>query len=214
MVNAATDWEAVQELYRVGVASLRAIAAEHNCTEGAIRKRAKKESWPRDLKAKVKAKAEELVRKSEVRKTVRTGEVVTEAMQISVAATVQADIIIKHRQDIPAARSLVSKMFKELELQADGIDLLQQLGELMRSEDEQGKDRLNDLYHKVISLSGRSGTLKSLVDSLKTMIGLEREAFNLNDATPEEEARTDASRYTDAERAVKLSYLLSMVPPK
>ncbi len=84
----------------------------------------------------------------------------------------------------------------------------------MRSEDEQGKDRLNDLYHKVISLSGRSGTLKSLVDSLKTMIGLEREAFNLNDATPEEEARTDASRYTDAERAVKLSYLLSMVPPK
>lgn len=48
MTAQPTDWEAVQELYRVGVASLRAIAAQHNCTEGAIRKRAKKESWPRD----------------------------------------------------------------------------------------------------------------------------------------------------------------------
>lgn len=47
MTEIATDWEAVQELYRVGVASLRAIAAEHNCTEGAIRKRAKKDGWTR-----------------------------------------------------------------------------------------------------------------------------------------------------------------------
>ena len=47
MPDTATDWEAVQELYRVGVASLRAIAAQHGCTEGAIRKRAKKDGWTR-----------------------------------------------------------------------------------------------------------------------------------------------------------------------
>lgn len=201
-----TDWEKVQELYRVGVVSLRNIAADNYCTEGAIRKRAKKESWPRDLKAKVKAKAEELVRKSEVRKTVRKGQAVTEAMQITVAATLQADIIIKHRTDIPAARGLVSKMFKELELQTDGIELLQELGELMRAENEQGQDRRNDLYNKVISLQGRSGTLKSLVDSLKVMIHLEREAFGLDDEAKDDDM--SAPTMSDAELAVRLASLL------
>jgi len=209
-VPSSTDWEAVQELYRVGVASLRAIAAKHNCTEGAIRKRAKKESWPRDLKAKVKAKAEELVRKSEVRKTVRKGQTVTETMQISAAATLQADIILSHRQDIPAARKLVSKLFNELELQTDGIELLHELGEIMREPNESGQDKRNDLYNKVISLSGRSTTLKTLVDSLKVMIALEREAFSIDDGKEDAEAQA-AGRYTDAERAVKLAYLMSQV---
>lgn len=208
MNEASTDWEAVQELYRVGVASLRAIAAEHNCTEGAIRKRAKKESWPRDLKAKVRAKAEELVRKIEVRKTVRKGQAVTETMQITAAATLQADIVLKHRQDIPAARSLVSKMFAELELQTDSLELLQELGEIMRSENENGQDKRNDLYNKVLSLSGRSATLKSLVDSLKVMIALEREAFGLNEGQ-EEDAGKAARAMTDAERAVRLAALLA-----
>ena len=208
MSDSATDWEAVQELYRVGVASLRAIAAEHNCTEGAIRKRAKKESWPRDLKAKVRAKAEELVRKIEVRKTVRKGQAVTETMQITAAATLQADIVLKHRQDIPAARSLVSKLFAELELQTDSLELLQELGEIMRSENENGQDKRNDLYNKVLSLSGRSATLKSLVDSLKVMIALEREAFGLNEGQ-EEDAGKAARAMTDAERAVRMAAMLS-----
>lgn len=190
-IGTPTDWEEVQELYRVGVASLRSIAAQHNCTEGAIRKRAKKESWPRDLKAKVRAKAEELVRKSEVRKTVRKGQEFTEAMQVTAAATLQADIILSHRHDIPAARKLVSKLFTELELQTDGIELLRELGEIMRSEDKSGQDKRNDLYNKVISLSGRSTTLKSLVDSLKVMIALEREAFGLADAEPETPTETE-----------------------
>lgn len=200
-----TDWEAVQELYRVGVASLRAIAAQHNCTEGAIRKRAKKESWPRDLKAKVKAKAEELVRKSEVRKTVRKGQAVTETMQIAAAATLQADIILSHRQDIPAARKLVSKLFKELELTTDSIELLHELGEIMRMPNESGQDKQNDLYKKVISLSGRSTTLKTLVDSLKVMIALEREAFGLDDDKGRDDTEPTMS---DAELAVRIASLM------
>lgn len=181
-VSQTTDWEVVEGLYRVGFPALRTIASKHGCTEGAIRKRAKKESWARDLKAKVQAKAEELVRKNEVRKTVRNECEVTEALQISVAATMQADIIIGHRRDIPAVRRLTSKMFIELELQTDGIDLLKDLGKLMRKDNESGQDKRNDLYNKVIALAGRSATLKSLVDSLKVLVALEREAFGLDDA--------------------------------
>lgn len=47
-----------------------------------------------------------MVRKNEVRKTVRTDSEVTESMQIAAAATLQANIIIGHLRDTPDARGL------------------------------------------------------------------------------------------------------------
>jgi hypothetical protein len=45
----AVDWLAVEADYRPNKLSLRAIGEKHGCTEGAIRKRAKKEGWVRDF---------------------------------------------------------------------------------------------------------------------------------------------------------------------
>jgi uncharacterized protein YjcR len=69
---AKPDWEAIETAYRAGMMSLREIAAQHGISEGAIRKRAKRDDWSRDLAAKVKERADDLVRKAEVRKQVRT----------------------------------------------------------------------------------------------------------------------------------------------
>lgn len=44
----APDWLAIEGEYRAGVKSVNAIAADHEISEGAIRKRAKKEGWGRD----------------------------------------------------------------------------------------------------------------------------------------------------------------------
>ncbi len=65
------DWEAIETAYRAGVMSLREIASQHGISEGAIRKRAKRDDWSRDLNAKIQQKADDLVRKREVRRTVR-----------------------------------------------------------------------------------------------------------------------------------------------
>lgn len=51
------DWDRIEVDYRAGMKTLREIADEHNITEGAIRKRAKRDGWERDLAAKVRAKA-------------------------------------------------------------------------------------------------------------------------------------------------------------
>jgi len=59
--------------------------------------------------------------------------------------------------------------------------MLEQLGELLRSEDDKGQDKLNDLYHKVISLPGRAKTMKDLGESLRVLVTLERQAFGLDD---------------------------------
>lgn len=177
------DWERIEAQFRAGSMSLREIAGEHGITEGAIRKRAKREGWARDLAAKVKAKADQLVRSELVRSEVRS-ESPTEKQEVEVEAQVQARIRIAHRTDISRSRRLVMELLEELELQTGNRELLRQLGELMFKPDEKGIDKLNEAYHKAITLGSRTSTMKALAESLKGLVSLEREAYGLA-ATPD-----------------------------
>ena len=75
---------------------------------------------------------------------------------------------------------------EELESITDNRDLFEQLGELMREPDDNGQDKRNDLYHKVIELQGRVKMTKELSETLKTLMGMECQAFGLTDQVGEE----------------------------
>lgn len=179
----APDWERIELDYRAGVRSLREIAAEHTLSEGAIRKRAKRDGWVRDLSAKIQAKADELVRKEAVRSEVRTEKAVSERETIEANAQAVATVKLAHRKDIQRARGITMRLLEELEYQtgAENVCLLEQMGELLRSDDDKGQDKLNDLYRKIISLPGRAKTMKDLGESLRVLVALERQAFGLDD---------------------------------
>lgn len=61
MEEQTTDWKLVEKDYRAGIRPLRDIAADNGISEGAIRKRAKKNEWSRDLTDRIRAKAREKV---------------------------------------------------------------------------------------------------------------------------------------------------------
>ncbi|EAW1754175.1 hypothetical protein B1Q85_004255 [Salmonella enterica subsp. enterica serovar Plymouth] len=176
---AKPDWEAIETAYRAGVMSLREIASHHGISEGAIRKRAKRDDWSRDLNARIQQKADDLVRKQEVRKTVRTKTELTERVLIEATAEVIASVRMEHRGDIRRARELTNTLFDELGAQCADVVALEQLGDIMFDPDDKGRDRLNETYQKAISLPSRVKSLKDLSDSLKTLIGLEREAWSI-----------------------------------
>lgn len=182
--KSGADWERIELDYRAGVKSLREIASEHGITEGAIRKRAKKpgEEWERDLAGKIQAKADELVRRDAVRSEVRANQAASEKAVVDANAQAIADIRLAHRHDIRRARTLTNALLSELEQQTDPdtLAMLRELGELLRREDDNGQDRRNDLYQKVISLSERSKTMKTLADSLRVMVDMERTAFGMD----------------------------------
>lgn len=92
----------------------------------------------------------------------------------------QARIRISHRKDISRNRDLLRKLVDELEQQTDNMELLRQLGEIMYTPDEKGRDKLNEGCQAVISLPERTKTMKALGETLKVLIGLEREAFGLD----------------------------------
>ncbi|MCK6654587.1 hypothetical protein L8R07_19300 [Enterobacter roggenkampii] len=178
---AKPDWEAIESAYRAGVLSVRELAGKYGISHQAISKRAKKDGWERDLKAKVQAKADALVAKREVARQVATESTISERQLIEATAEVIATVRMEHRSDIRRARTLTNSLLEELESECSDVDALNQLGELLRREDDKGMDKLNDLYHKIISLPGRVKAMKDLADSLKNLIALERQAYSLDD---------------------------------
>lgn len=178
---AKPDWEAIESAYRAGVMSLREIASQHGISEGAIRKRAKRDEWSRDLNAKVKERADDLVRKAEVRKQVRSETVLSERVLIEATAEVIATVRIEHRGDIRRARNLANALFDELEAECADVEALRKLGELMLDLDDNGRDRLNELYHSIISMPERVKSMKALSETLKNLIGLERQAYSMDE---------------------------------
>ena len=181
------DWERIENEYRAGLLSIREIAATQGVTDTAIRKRARRDGWERDLEPKIKAKADALVRTAEVRTQVRTDNALSERELVEANAEVIANVRLAHRKDIGRARSLAMNLLAELEAQTGNLDLLGELGELLGG-DEDGNgisDKMLALYHAVTSLPGRTKTMKDLGDTLHKLISLERDAYDI--APPKKE---------------------------
>ncbi|EKN3404925.1 hypothetical protein AB5J03_003883 [Yersinia enterocolitica] len=175
------DWEAIESAYRAGLMSIREIASQHGITHGAINKRAKRDDWERDLKAKIKAKADALVSKREVSTQVSTEKALSERILIEANAEVIANVRMEHRGDIRRAREITNALFDELGAECADIESLRKLGELMLDPDENGRDRLNEVYQSIIALPERVKAVKALSDAMKNLIGLERQAYDIGE---------------------------------
>lgn len=202
------DWEAVELHYRAGIRSLKDIGAEFGVSDAGIIKRAKRDDWERDLRAKIQAKAEAKVSASLVSAEVSAQTKVAERQIVDANAQAVADVRLAHRRDIHRARRLTNALLDELEQQTDPdtLVMLDELGELLRNPDEKGMDKLNDLYRKVIELPERSKTMKVLAESLQKLVDMERQAFGMDakDSGGGDAPPWAAREMTDTERAVRL----------
>ena len=178
----AVDWERIELDYRAGIKVLRQIAGENGISEGAIRKRAKRDDWTRDLSERIQEKADQLVRNEAVRNLVRKESSVSERVLVEANAQDQASVRLSHRKDIQRKRAIVASLMDELEAQVgpDNAALLSDLGAMLRNPDENGQDKLNDLYRRVISLPERARTAKTLAETLRITVDMERQAFGMD----------------------------------
>lgn len=181
------DYARIEPGWRAGILSPRQLAAQYTEETGdpvshaAIVNHFKKAGIDRDLAAKIRAKADAMVTQAMVTGKVTPQPAVPERQVIEDNATQIASVRISHRKDIARARSVAANLLTELELQTgpDAAAMLADLGELMRSPDDKGQDKLAEIYQKVISLPGRVKTMKDLGDSMRVVIGLEREAYGI-----------------------------------
>ena len=172
------NWPAIEIDYRAGVKSLRVLGAEYGISHGAINKRARRDGWPRDLSARIDERTRELVSRAAVSAEDTAVSRAAEKAVVEANATLQANVILSHRTDIQAARSLVVSMLKELDLVSQNRDLLEQMAEAVTADDK--SVRRQELFERAISLPSRAGAVDKLSGALSRLVALEREAFGLN----------------------------------
>ncbi len=197
------DWLAVEADFRAGLISIRQIAAKAgNLTEAAIRKRARRLGWTRDLTARIRAQADELVR-SPVRSLSAQYDTDSETV-IQDNAQLLAHVEVMQRKHISRARAVVMNLFAELEAATSDVTagLIRDPSDLRR--DDSASRQADGIGQKRwLSLSARAAAAKSLSDALRTLVSLERQAWQMDDAEPDTvNARPiiDSSRLTWQER--------------
>ena len=191
------DWERIESAYRAGILSLREIASAHDITEGAIRKRARRDGWSRDLSERIRSQADALVRQQSVdpEQAALTERAIVEANAASSAA-----VQVGQRREIKRAKELSLRLLSEIERVTDDPTLFAELGDFLRSDEEGASDRRMRVFDAVLSMPGRVDALKKLSDTLKTLILLERQAYGLDADTRADVGLDDLARRIEAAR--------------
>lgn len=168
------DWEAVEKAYRAGMLSIREIAKNHDVSDMAIRKRAKAAGWERDLSAKVAEKVRtELVRAEFATSPKNEKEIV------ETAAAVQVQVVRSHRKQIKQGQELVELLTAQLIDVAGSRSTFEEAIEIMCADDS--SPRRQAMLMKAVSLEKHSSIAVNLANATKTWVGLERQAFNIED---------------------------------
>jgi hypothetical protein len=183
------DWPGLETAYRAGK-SFRLLAKEFGISSTRISQVAEENNWTRDLTAVIAEKTKFKLNAANLN-TNLNGKKASEREVVEAAAEVQTNIVLAHRTDISRGRKLTMALFEELELQTGNVELLKDLAAFMLQDGGDAQDKRNEVFNKVISLSSRSSTMKTLAESLKNLIALERQAFGIDDnkrpETPYEE---------------------------
>ena len=207
MSRAAVDWDAVEREYRAGLKTLRQIGEEFGCSHVSVKKRADRDGWVRDLSAKIREASEAKVNKASVTNEANKKAAVTERQIVETNAQMIAEKVISQREDVKRARSIVQKLFAEVEAECDHKEDFANIGELLAEPDANGRDRLNDLYRAAISLPERVKSAKALSEALKTLIELERKILRIKDepeATATVILKSDVSSLDPAEAYMRM----------
>lgn len=190
----APDWERIELDYRAGIKSLREIAEGSGTSHVNIAKRAKKLGWVRDLTAKINSKADALVNATLVNTPVNKASPAAERETVEAAASTQASIRLTQREDIERCRRICMGLMEELEQQSASPDTLAEAAAILRSAPaeeltKEQRAKLAEAASKASSLGTRSSTMRSLSESLRVLIGLERQAYGIRDEMPEPPAK-------------------------
>lgn len=180
----AIDWVAIERQYRLGTKSNTQLATEFGASVSSIGRRATGHGWIADKSEEVAATTNSLL--IQIASGNANPNATPSALEIKAAAQTNVDVVLSHRRDIKRSRELMKGLLGELEVTTANRALFEQLGELL---DESGPDangnwkadKRNELYAKVISLSGRVDNSKKVVEMLEKLIKLERQAFGIAD---------------------------------
>lgn len=177
-VKRQIDWEAVEREYHAGQLSVSEIGRQYGISHTAINKRAKKEKWNRDLASRVQREVSARLVSEEVSNANAKQAIETAAMR-------GVELVRQHRRALGRSQIIIEKLLAELESGTDNLYVIEEAIEDETAGDKDGKRR--NMMLKAVSLSSRAQIAAALSVTIKNVIPLERQAFNLQTAGAESE---------------------------
>lgn len=125
MATKQPDWEAIEAAFRAGSLSIRTIADQHGISDTAIRNRAKKHGWQRDLTEQVRQTTKSKLVRAEVRSDGSHEQARTDAEIIDEASDAAAAVVLAHRAGLAQWRGIANKLcvaLAEMDVTEDNHD--------------------------------------------------------------------------------------------
>lgn len=182
------DWIKIEAEYRAAQMSISGLCQRFEITREQLNTKVAQYGWTRNLVANVRAATEEVV----LRRTAGPDAAGEHTDFVEKAADRTADLVMGHRKDISDLRMLAQRM-------------LDRLTHLVAEPDAKVDEELNVHPLDVKLLGKNDGTLSGIVrltDAFARIIGLERQAYGLDD--PNAPADPDAIKRTVEEARAEL----------
>lgn len=215
MAGKEFDFDLMEADWKAGVKPPRQMAKDYELLTGdrishqTIRNYFNSLGVARNLKEAIRDRVQSKLDASLVDNSLDPDAVPSSEEIVEAAAQRGTDTILTHQTEIVRYRQLAQRLIAEIEVTTDNRDLFESLGEMLRSENDKGVDKLNDTYHKVIALPGRVAAFKQLAEVLKILIGLERQAFGLADNANGDSDAPPAEKMSDLEAARRIAFALT-----
>lgn len=176
------DWDRIEKEWRANKLSNREISSRHGASEGAIRLRAKKYNWVRDLESEVDKRTKDKIRRGML---AEHHEPVSDEQVVEEVATRNAEVVHSHRKDIAQGRGLAGLLMAELLDNTQNFQTLQELVAQQADEEDWDTQRRTRVQ-RAISLPQRAVTIKDLSVAMRNFQGLERTAYGIDGKEGEE----------------------------
>lgn len=175
------DWEEIERLYRADLRTNAQLAKDFGVHASTIRRRAEKGQWKRDLKSRIKERANAIVQQRAVN-SLASDQIARDDMTIEENAQLTANVRLSHRQDIGDARSIAMTLLDDLKAQI-GTDNRARLEDLFIAALKANKidESALEAYERVTSLTNHVRVMKDLADTMTKLVTLERQAYGLDD---------------------------------
>lgn len=175
------DWEEIERLYRADLRTFAQLASDFGVADSTVRRRAKKHGWKRDLKNRIKERANAIVQERAVQ-SLASDQIARDDMTIEENAQLTANVRLAHRQNIGAAQAMMMTLYGDLQAQI-GTDNRARLEDLFIAALKANAidESALEAYERVTSLSNHVRVMKDLADTMTKLVTLERQAYGLDD---------------------------------
>ena len=197
------DWPRIAAEYRSGIKSTRELSREFGPSEAMIRKKAKQEGWVRDLGARVRARAQEMVRSAQSAQP-STQEVRTEEQLVEDLADQMRSTQTAQETRLERSLAVLDDMLEELTGMRIPTDqrvtlaiAIKKASEADGMSPEAAKDLLKQLF-SAVSLDGRADVMRKLGETITRLTTLQRSIKRMDADTGKGNAWEEAVKMADA----------------